>query len=148
MKKNHLDEMQERKMYQIGYNGYKIALFGLFGMLVIQQTVLAPGNLWQIAGELVVLLVLSVYGVGASIHNGIWERRIPATRKANLLLSLLTGAVTGLIAGVQMWQGFGVLRYALFAGFSTGLFTMLLCFVTLSGAMALYRRRREKLDQE
>ena len=145
MKKNNLDEMQEQELLKIEHNGCWLAFWGLLAVMVIQMVMGVPGA--QMLGEWIVFMVLALYIVIACLRKGIWDRHLKANRKTNLIISLLAGAAAGILITVSNPYLSEPLDYVLVAGISGG-FTFVLCFIALSLSTKLYKKRREKLDQE
>ena len=145
MKKNNLDEMQEQELLKIEHNGCCLAFWGLLVVMAVQMVMRVPGR--QMLGEWIVFMALSLYIAIACLRKGIWDRRLKANRKTNLIISLLAGAAAGILITVSNPYLSEPLDYVLVAGISGG-FTFLLCFAALSISMKLYKKRREKLEQE
>lgn len=145
MKKNNLDEMQEQELLKIEHNGCCLAFWGLLVVMAVQMVMRVPGR--QMLGEWIVFMALSLYIAIACLRKGIWDRRLKANRKTNLIISLLAGAAAGILITVSNPYLSEPLDYVLVAGISGG-FTFVLCFFALSLSMKLYKKRREKLDQE
>ena len=145
MKKNNLDEMQEQELLKIEHNGCWLAFWGLLVVMAVQMVMRVPGR--QMLGEWIVFMALSLYIAIACLRKGIWDRRLKANRKTNLIVSLLAAVATGILVTLSNPYLSEPLDYVLVAGISGG-FTFLLCFAALSISMKLYKKRREKLDQE
>ena len=145
MKKNNLDEMQEQELLKIEHNGCWLAFWGLLAVMVIQMVMGVPGT--QMLGEWIVFMVLALYLVIACLRKGIWDRHLKANRKTNLIVSLLAAVATGILVTLSNPYLSEPLDYVLVAGISGG-FTFLLCFFALTIGMKLYKKRREKLEQE
>lgn len=145
MKKNNLDEMQEQELLKIEHNGCCLAFWGLLVVMAVQMVMRVPGR--QMLGEWIVFMALSLYIAIACLRKGIWDRRLKANRKTNLIISLLAGAAAGILITVSNPYLSEPLDYVLVAGLTGGL-TFVLCFAALSISMKLYKKRREKLDQE
>ena len=145
MKKNNLDEMQEQELLKIEHNGCCLAFWGLLVVMAVQMVMRVPGR--QMLGEWIVFMVLALYLVIACLRKGIWDRRLKANRKTNLIISLLAGAAAGILITVSNPYLSEPLDYVLVAGMSGG-FTFVLCFIALSLSMKLYKKRRENLDAE
>ena len=145
MKKNNLDEMQEQALLKIEHNGCWLAFWGLLVVMAVQMVMRVPGR--QMLGEWIVFMALSLYIAIACLRKGIWDRHLKANRKTNLIISLLAGAAAGILITVSNPYLSEPLDYVLVAGISGG-FTFLLCFAALSISMKLYKKRREKLEQE
>ena len=90
MKKNNLDEMQEQELLKIEHNGCCLAFWGLLVVMAVQMVMRVPGR--QMLGEWIVFMALSLYIAIACLRKGIWDRRLKANRKTNLIISLLAGA--------------------------------------------------------
>ena len=145
MKKNNLDEMQEQELLKIEHNGCCLAFWGLLVVMAVQMVMRVPGR--QMLGEWIVFMALSLYIAIACLRKGIWDRRLKANRKTNLIISLLAGAAAGILITVSNPYLSEPLDYVLVVCISGG-FTFVLCFIALSLSMKLYKKRREKLEQE
>ena len=145
MKKSNLDEMQEQALLKIEHNGCWLAFWGLLAVMAVQMVMRVPGR--QMLGEWIVFMVLALYLVIACLRKGIWDRHLKANRKTNLIVSLLAAVATGILVTLSNPYLSEPLDYVLVAGISGG-FTFLLCFFALTIGMKLYKKRREKLDQE
>lgn len=145
MKKSNLDEMQEQALLKIEHNGCWLAYWGLLAVMAVQMVMRVPGR--QILGEWIVFMALSLYIAIACLRKGIWDRRLKANWKTNLIVSLLAAVATGILTTLSNPYLSEPLDYVLVASL-TGGFTFVLCFGALSLTMKLYRKRREKLDQE
>ncbi|WP_088188341.1 DUF6773 family protein [Desulfosporosinus sp. FKA] len=144
MRKNNLDEMQEKKLLSIEHNGMWLAFWGLVAAIMIQTCLGADFK--QLAGEWVILMVLSIYTLIACIKNGIWDRRLKPNLKTNTLMSLLTGLAVFVIFAIEFHldnQHGLVLPAAAFIG----IFTFLLCLAVLQFTSYLYKKRKETLEQ-
>ena len=145
MKKSNLDEMQEQELLKIEHNGCWLAFWGLLAVMAVQRVMRVPGR--QMLGEWIVFMSLSLYIAIACLRKGIWDRRLKANWKTNLVGSLIAAVATGSLVALYNPYLSEPLDYVLVAGL-TGGFTFVLCFAALSISMKLYKKRREKLDQE
>lgn len=148
MKTSNLDEMQEQKLLKIEHNGYWLAWTGLLAAILIQGCL--GGTFRELIGELVVLLLICLYLVVDCLRNGIWDRRLKANWKTNLIGSLIAGTVVGVFSLLRS-TAYGYVDSALDAVLITllpGGFTFALTFAAMTLSTWLYRRRRQKLDQE
>lgn len=147
--KYNIDEMQERRLFQIEEIGFWLT-FWASGAAVVIQAVLGA-DLKQIAGEGIVLLVSSAYLVFATLRNGIWNKGGPApTFRANALVSLIPAAACGAILLIRV---LAVLKRPLTLGVvGVALAFAAVCYLGCLGALealrAVYRKRRAKLDDE
>ena len=92
--KNRLDERQEQALLRIEHNGFWLAFWGLV-LGIIVQTFIFSSDMKTVIGELALLMLLSIYTAIACIKNGIWDRRLKADPKTNLIVSLIAGLTTG-----------------------------------------------------
>ena len=145
MKKSNLDEMQEQEMLKIEHYGCWMAYWGLLVAMVIQMVMRVPGA--QMLGEWIIFVIMSLYICIACMRKGIWDRRLKANWKTNLVISLLAAVAVAVLVVLSNPYLSEPLDYVLTAGL-TGGFTFVLCFAALSIGMKLYKKRREKLDQE
>ena len=145
MKKSNLDEMQEQEMLKIEHYGCWMAYWGLLAAMVIQMVMRVPGA--QMLGEWIIFVIMSLYICIACMRKGIWDRRLKANWKTNLVISLLAAVAVAVLVILSNPYLSEPLDYVLTAGL-TGGFTFVLCFAALSIGMKLYKKRREKLEQE
>ena len=145
MKKSNLDEMQEQEMLKIEHYGCWMAYWGLLTAMVIQMVMRVPGA--QMLGEWIIFVIMSLYICIACMRKGIWDRRLKANWKTNLVISLLAAVAVAVLVVLSNPYLSEPLDYVLVAGISGG-FTFLLCFAALSVSLKLYNKRRAKLDQE
>lgn len=145
MKKSNLDEMQEQELLKIEHNGCWLAFWGLLAVMAVQMVMRVPGR--QMLGEWIVFMVLCLYIAIACLRKGIWDRRLKAGWKTNLVGSLIAAVATGSLVALYNPYLSEPLDYVLVAGL-TGGFTFVLCFTALSVCTKLYHNRRNKLDKE
>lgn len=145
MKKSNLDEMQEQELLRIEHYGCWIAYWGLLAAMVIQMVMRVPGA--QMLGEWIIFVIMSLYICIACMRKGIWDRRLKANWKTNLVISLLAAVAVAVLVVLSNPYLSEPLDYALTAGL-TGGFTFVLGFAALSVSLKLYNKRRAKLDQE
>ena len=147
--KYSIDEMQERRLFQIEEIGFWLT-FWASGAAVVIQAVLGA-DLRQIAGEGIVLLISSAYLVFATVRNGIWSKGGPApTLRTNALVSLIPAAACGAILLIRV---LAVLKRPLTLGVAgVALAFAGVCYLGCLGALealrAVYRKRRDALDAE
>ncbi|MFW5672806.1 MAG: DUF6773 family protein [Acetivibrio ethanolgignens] len=142
--KSKLDEMQEKKLAEIESSAYWIAFWGLFAAIMIQNFM---GNVKDALGELIVFLVLALYVSVRCIRNGIWDRRLQANRRTNLIISLIGGAFVFAFNMLltMKWHNTAVM---LISSVITAVFTFIICFAFLSICMTVYNKRKRELEGE
>ena len=150
MKKNNksnLDEMQEKELLKIEHNACWIAFWGLFAAIYIQIAV-GNGGIEHLGGEIVIMLLMSIYLGVSCVKNGIWDRKLKPNFKTNMVISLITGLVFGIFWTLVSYHKFhkpvgsvaaGVFMFMVIAG------SVLLL---LSLTTAVYNRRKQKLEDE
>ena len=140
----NLDEMQDQKMLKMEESGYWILFWGLALAVVVQ--LLLGGTIRQVAGELVVLLVGSVYVAAVSLKNGLWTRNATPTRKRNAVTSIIPAAAICVLNVIKLIQKKSVDTNDILiaAAFTVG--TYIICFVVLEVLRLLYEKRRSRLD--
>lgn len=142
---NILDEMQDQKMLKMEEYGFWILFWGLAVAVVVQ--LLLGETIRQVAGELIVLLIGSVYMVAVSLKNGLWTRNATPTRKRNAVTSIIPAVLIGALNGIKLIQRKNITTNDILiaAAFTVG--TYIVCFVVLEAFRTLYEKRRSKLDE-
>lgn len=147
-RKSNLDEMQELKLLKIESRGFWIGFFALFAAIMAQIFLFGQEFADHTLGELIALLCMALYLIGGCLRNGIWDRHLQATPAANISLSLLAGAVTGLFNAVVSYRNYQSAggAFAVFVVFFLlvgAVLSVVLCFCS-----ALYHKRRKQLEEE
>ena len=146
MKKSNLDEMQEQALLRIEHTGCWLGFWGLLAAMAIQGVMGA--GIRELAGEWIVFMALALYLVAGCLRHGIWDRKLKPNAKTNLVLSLLAGIAVGVfVAAVYFRNAQEWLDLVLITAIPA-VFTSALCFAAMTVCAALYKKRREKLDQE
>lgn len=147
-KKSNIDEMQEQKLLHIEKNGCWFAFWALAVSLVVQMAISRENILEKLAGEWIVFMCLAVYLAVACVKNGIWDRKLKADPKTNVLTSLVAGAVTGIIFGTANYFEFGYLQAAIWIVVINFFIISILCFLALTVVMSIYKKRLNKMEEE
>lgn len=147
MKKSNLDEMQEQKLRKLESRCFWLTWCGLLAAMAVQMLVFGIEARRMLLGEWIVFMLVSVYMVAGCIRLGVWDRHLKPTFRTNLLLSLLAGLVTGGFMGLYSYRSFGAAEAAWWTVVMAGGFTFVLCLLALSLSGAIYKKRREKLDE-
>lgn len=146
--KSNLDERQEQKMLQIEHKGCWFAFWALMAAMLIQQGVFGIGDWKSIVGEWCVFMALALYLAVSYLKNGIWDRHLKANPKTNLLVSLASAVIFGILFSVINYLNFQSVEAAL----ATFALIAILLFVTIFGALslsaAIYRKRLQALEKE
>ena len=146
MKKSNLDEMQEQALLRLEHTGCWLAFWGLMAAMAIQG-ILGAG-IRELAGEWIVFMGLALYLAVSCLHKGIWDRKLKANWKTNLIVSLIAGIGVGVFDAVlflrydMQWPDLALIAVI------PAVITFVLCFAALTVSAAIYKKRREKLDRE
>ena len=146
MKKSNLDEMQEQALLKIEHNGCCLAFWGLLAAMGIQMLLKVPGK--AMLGEWIVFMALCVYLLAACLRQGIWDRHLKANPKTNLVVSAVACVAVSIFFGVLFRENASELLDYLLISAIPGITVFILCFALMTVCSALYKKRREKLDQE
>lgn len=146
--KNNLDERQEQTLLKIEHNGFWLAFWALV-IGILAQTIIFDADINTIVCELAILIIICCYVVIACLKNGIWDRRLKADPKTNLIISLIAGLVTGALMFYRVYSHFPDKLYgSIAAGVFTVIFIFVLCFAALSISAHAYKKRVEKLEAD
>jgi cation transport ATPase len=147
--KSKLDEMQEQKLLKIEHNCTWFVFWSLLLAIVVQfiMGMGKPNLLENVAGEWIVFMCFDIYMIVSCLKNGIWDRKLEPNFKTNMVVSLISSAIVGMVFF------FVTLRYGKFTGsIAAGVFmfiiVFILCFFALSTLAVLYKKRVEKLENE
>lgn len=147
-RKNNLDEMQEQKLLRIEHNGVWFAFWGLLVAILIQSLNGGVSEFRNIIGELVVFLGLDLYLLVACMKNGIWDRRLRANTKTNIIVSLVGGMVVGLLHFISSYLKYHKLLGSIATGIIMLSMTAILTFIVLSACASIYKKRVKKLEED
>ncbi|MDD6812093.1 MAG: hypothetical protein PUD93_09545 [Lachnospiraceae bacterium] len=148
MRKNKLDEMQEQKLLQIEHNAAWLAFWGLLVAMVVQLFLYGFEGGKHIIGEWVVFMCLALYLVVGCLRIGVWDRKLEANVKTNLIASLIAGMVTGVLFAAINYRSYRMIEGAVANFVINGVMVFVACFVGLSFAAHLYKKKVEKLEKE
>ena len=147
---NKLDEMQEQKMLKIEHNGCWFAFWGLVVVLLIQVIIYGYGNdSWRyMAGEWIVFMCLALYITIDCLRNGIWDRHLSPTLRANIGASVISGVVVCVMNFAASYRDDHALAGAAALGIITGIMVFVLCFAALTCVASIYKKRVAHMEQE
>ena len=148
-RRNNLDEMQEQKLRRIESGGFWIAYWGLLAVMLIHlfRGGLGSGS-WMLP-EWLLFMGLSLYIVVRCLRGGIWDRRLKANFRTNLIASLVAGAAMGIINTILLMKNYGnALSGAVAGGVVIGVGTFVLCLAALTLCVTILKRRQRKLEEE
>lgn len=132
-----LDEREMLEMYRIEHRG----LWGMYTLLcaaVVAQLLFGAG-LAQMAGEMIVIAVVSVGMIVADARRGIWDARSRPSARGNAAYAALSALG---VAVITLGRGRSLARSALAGGIMFAA-----CFALLSLLMAYVRRRQRHEEQ-
>ena len=146
MKKSNLDEMQEQALLKIEHYGFWLAFWGLLTIMAIQALLGVAFS--SLLGEWIIFMVLCVYALVSCLHHGLWDRNLKPNLKTNLLVSIVPGLAVGVFDMLLFRENETEPLDYLLIGAVPAIITFVLCFGVLTFCTALYKKRRQKLDQE
>lgn len=146
LKKNNLDEQQERKLLEIESCGFWLAFWGLLVAMAVEMLIFEDTK--AVICEWVLFICLSLYLCICCIRAGIWDRRLDMSPKTCLIMSL----IAALCAAVFLF-GFTFLRFhrpvgSLFAAAISGLILLPACYAALILAARATKKRQDELNAE
>ena len=142
--KNHLDEMQDQKLLKIEEYGFWVMFWALVCAIVIQLII--GGSIKEVLGEIIVLLISSVYISVTTLKNGLWTRTSIPTRKGNALASIIPAVVICAIHIFKMIQNNRMETKQLMITAAIAAAVYAGCFVILEAFRIAYNKRRAALD--
>ena len=132
-----LDEREMQEMYRIEHRGLWLMYGLLCAAVVIQMIMGAP--LAQMAGELIVVLTVSVVMIVSNARHGIWDENARPSVRGNAQTALLAGAVVAAVVSMM--------KRDVLLGMAAGAAMFVLCFALL-GLLMAYMSRRQKCRDE
>ena len=146
MKKSNLDEMQEQQLLKIEHNGYWFCFTGLLVAIAV-QTILSDD--WKtVAGEWVVFMLANLYVMIGCMRAGIWDRRLRADARTNLVISLVAGLVMATIWFFVIERRSGSTKISLGGAAFTFVIVAVICFIALQISASAMKKRQAKLNAE
>ena len=144
--KNNLDEMQDSKLFKIEETGLWLSFWGLMAAIIIQFVI--GTTLKEIAGEIFVLAIQSIYIAFSTIRNGLWTRSYMPTKKTNFIFSFIPALIIG---GIHAVRQFLILHeqihpMSILVILLVMVVVYVLFFAIFEGMRALYQKRRDKLE--
>ena len=146
MKKNNLDEQQERRLLEIESRGYWLAFWGLLAVWMAEMLILK--DMKAVIGELILFLGLSLYLGISCVRAGIWDRRLDMSRKTCLIASLIAAMISAVFIFSFTFLRFHKPVGSLYAGGITGLIAFTGCYITLILAARATKKRQYELNSE
>ena len=143
--KNNLDEMQDQKLLKLEEYGFWVMFWALVLSIVIQLII--GSSIKEVLGEIIVLLIGSVYISVTTLKNGLWTRTSIPTRKGNALASIIPAVLLGTIHIFKMIQGNRMEAKSLLITAAIAVAVYVGCFVILEVLRAAYHKRRTALDK-
>ena len=133
-----LDEREMQELYRIEHHGLRLMYALLCAAVLVQLLGGAP--LVQMAGELAVIVVVSVVMIIANVRHGIWDQDSRPSARGNAAYSLSAGlCVAALLA---------VTRRNLAAALAAGALAGALCFAALMLLMRYMQRRQARREMD
>lgn len=145
--KSNLDERQELKLLQIEHNGCWLAFWGLLLVILIQ---ILSGNdgIRNIGGEGIVFMCLAFYILISCIRNGIWDRRLKANFKTNIIVSTIAALVMGIFWFILSYKNYHKLEGSIAVGVFMFVVVEVLCLIALVIFSKMYKNRLQKLEED
>ena len=148
MKKSNLDERQEQKLLQIESKGCWLAFWGLLAAMVVQLVVYGF-HMAYMAGEWIVYMILALYIAFACLKNGIWDRRLKANLKTNLVVSLVAALGLGVVNFFAVWGKYpDKPAGATAAVIISAICAFVVCFIIITIFAKSYRKKQAELERE
>ncbi len=140
-----LDEMQDQKLLKLEEYGFWIMFWALLVSIVVQ--LFAGAGIKQIIGEIIVLLIGSIYLSVTTLRNGLWTRTAAPSRKGNAITSIVPAVLLGVINVIRLAQKNGITAKALLIVAGIMIAAYAACYIILELFRASYNKRRAELDE-
>ena len=133
-----LDEREMLEMYRVEHFGLWL-MYGLLCAAILLQLLLGA-DMMQMAGELAVILIVSVAMIIANVRRGIWDTDARPSTRGNAGYALACGVcVAAVLAAVRGNAAAALLMGALACA---------LCFAALTGLMHYMQKRQAQREKE
>lgn len=147
--KNNLDEMQEQKMLHVEKHCFWGLYWMLFAAMFLQ--IFTGGGIREIAGEAVCFFTISLFLVFQCLRKGIWDRRLKADPRTNLMVSAVAAGVVALLQAIHYFvDPYGYCRWGIGQLVAMmlvpGVLTFLCCMVLLTVCTAIYKKRVRQIE--
>ena len=147
--KNNLDEMQEQNLLHVEKNCFWGLYWMLFAAMFLQ--IFTGGGIRKIAGEAVCFFAVSIVMVVQCLRKGIWDRRLKADRRTNLMVSGVAAGVVALLQAVHYFvDPYGYCRWGIGQLVAMmlipGILTFFCCAALLTICTAVYKKRVAKME--
>ena len=145
--KSNLDERQEQVLLRIEHNGCWLAFWGLLAAMIIQ--IILDSDFKDLAGEWIVFMLLASYIAAGCMRQGIWDRRLKPDLPSNILVSLTSALVAGILGFVLTVKRFpDKIAGSIASGIAYAIAAFAVCFVGLQLSALLFKRKQSKLEEE
>ena len=133
---------------EIESKGCWFAFWSLLAAMAIQ--IIAYGfDMSRMAGEWIVFMALALYIAFACLKNGIWDRRLKADAKTNLIASAVAGLGLGVVNFLSVWREHPDKPIgSLASGIFSALMAFVLCFSVITILAKSYKKKQEELEKE
>lgn len=145
--KNNLDERQENKLLHIEKNGFWFMFWALFASMFLQMFLSVENLIECIAAEWIIFMCTAVYVAVACLKNGIWDRKLKADPKTNLIISLIAAVFCGVVNAVINYRSFGSVQAAVWCLVICLILVAAVCFCVLSLCTMFYKKRLRKMEE-
>lgn len=145
--KNNLDERQEQILLRIERNGCWLAFWGLLTAIIVQ--IILDFDFKNFAGEWIVFILLALYIAMGCMKQGIWDRRLKPDMSSNIMVSLTSALVAGILGFVHTVKRFpNKILGSIAAGIVYAIITFTVCFIILQFSAQLFKKKQSKLEEE
>ena len=148
MKKNsNLDERQEQTLLRIEHNGCWLAFWGLLAAITVQ--IILDLDFKNFIGEWIVFMLLALYIAAGCLKQGIWDRRLKPDLSSNIVISLASALVAGILGFVYTVKRFpDKILGSIASGIVYAIVTFVVCFVVLQFSAQLFKKKQSELEEE
>ena len=143
-----VDERQEYEMMRVERSSFWILFFGLVAAVLI-QVALYGFDFALVAGEVIILLLCSVWSLVGYVRRGLWDYYSKPGIKAYIFYSVAAAVITGTAATLPIYFRYGLPLWECLMIFAiSAVSAFILAFIVLFAIGSITKKRQQKLQND